>query len=151
MRVKIQQAKSTPLRSKKMTQTEDPLLDFLHGELDQIEQALAFDQQLGLPVVPLTDSHAETLTYSWSYRYTWQEVERGRRYVIPLDRQRARTAQRPIIEQIAHLVTSQAESDPTDLALPVSDIRRQVSFRAGLNAYSVSESIRVGPLQPLQL
>ena len=132
-----------------MTIPDDPLLDFLQGELEQIEEFVGLKRRLLVPVIPLDEAHGETRTYSWTFRYTWQEVERGRRYVIPLDRERARIAQRPIIEQIVHLVTSQAEADPTDLALPISDIRRRVSFRAGLNAYSVSESIRVGPLQSI--
>ena len=130
-----------------MSEHQDPLLSFLFGELDQIAEALAFEEQLLVPVVPLAESHGATQTYSWSYRFTWQEVERGRRYVLPLDRERARSAQRPTIRQIVQQAMSQIDGDPADHVLPASDIRRRVRFNATLNVYAVAESISIGPVQ----
>lgn len=130
-----------------MSDTNDPLLSFLEGELEQIEEAVGFKQQLVVPVVPLKEDHGESQTYSWSYRYTWQEVERGRRYVLPLDRERARAAQRPVIDQIVQQAMSRNIGDLDVVALPVSDIRRRISFNAVLNVYAVAESISIGTLQ----
>ena len=163
-----------------MTDSDDPLLSFLYGELAQIEEAVGFRRRLIVPIAPLEDVDGETQTFNWMFRYTWQEVERGRRYVIPLERERAFNAQQAAIAEIIQLAMSQIMADarvasdmsgslvdsaqrvtwaspegvavefvndPSVIALPVSAIRRRVSFRAGLNAYSVSESVLVGPLQ----
>ncbi len=131
-----------------MSDADDPLLAFLHGELEQIEDAVGFSQLLPLPTIPLEASHGESQTLSWSYRFTWQEVERSRRYVLPLDRERARAARRPAVEQIVRQLESQLDGEVAGHALPVGDVRRRVSLNAILNVYAVQESIDVGPLQP---
>ncbi len=130
-----------------MSDTGDPLLSFLHGELDQIEEAIGLTRHLPVATVPLDRSHEETQTYNWSYRFTWQEVERSRRYVLPLDRERARAARLPAVDQIVRQVESQIDGDPSGHVLPVGDIRRRVSLNTSLNVYSVVESIDIGPVQ----
>ena len=130
-----------------MTDADDPLMQYLARELAQIEEDVGLQERLGVPVVPLGAHHSESRTFNWTYRYTWQEVERGRRYVLPLDRDRARAAHRPVIDQIGQWVQSQIAKDSEVIGLPVSDIRRRVRLNETLNVYVVSESIDVGPLQ----
>ena len=133
-----------------MSESDDPLLPFLLGELEQIEDAVGLKRLLTIPTVPLDASHGEPQTFSWSIRFTWQEVERSRRYVLPLDRERARAAQRPVINEIVSQAMSQIDGDPDGHALPVGSIRRRVNLNASLNVYSVLESIDVGPVQERQ-
>ncbi len=130
-----------------MTDADDPLMEYLARELAQIEEDVGLQERLGVPVVPLGAHHSESRTFNWTYRYTWQEVERGRRYVLPLDRERARSAQQPVADQIAEWTRSQAVGDSEVIGLPVSDVRRRVRLNETLNVYVVSESIDVGPLQ----
>jgi len=175
-----------------MTDSDDPLLGFLAGELVQIAEAVGLERGLPVPVTPLLDSHGQTRTFSWTFRFTWQEVERSRRYVIPLPRERARQAQRAALGEITAWAISQIAADsrvtrdvsseaalvsalhdqadeaeittwrsddgvsigfvhdPAILALPISEIRRSINYRAGLNVYAISESVSVGALQLLQ-
>lgn len=129
-----------------MTDADDPLMAYLDRELEQIEEEVGLPERLGVPLVPLETHHSEPRTFNWTYRYTWQEVERGRRYVLPLDRDRARSAQQPVADQIAEWTRSQAVGDSEVIGLPVSDVRRRVRLNDTLNVYVISESIDVGPL-----
>ncbi len=175
-----------------MTALDDPLLAHLDGELAQIEAAVGLRRRLAVPLVLLAEGLDGVRTFSWSFRFTWQEVERSRRYVIPLPRERAVEAQRGVAAEIGELVWSRLEAEPrvarltggeaelrarlesqaagaplqtwrlgggrmvgfvddlAGLALPLSATRRRVSYRAGLNAYSVSESVQLGELRLLR-
>lgn len=130
-----------------MTDADDPLMAYLDRELEQIEAEIGMPERLGVPLVPLEAHHSEQRTFNWTYRYTWQEVERGRRYVLPLDRERARSAQQSAVNEIAEWARSQAVGDSEAMRLPVSDIRRRLRLNETLNVYVVSESIDVGPVQ----
>ncbi len=175
-----------------MTDPDDPLLPFLIGELDQIEKAVGLNNRLIVPTVPLDDASAELQTFRWTFRFTWQQVERGRRYVIPLSRETASQALQPVIAEIDQLALSALAADPrvvrrnssidemraelealavsnevrthpiedgrtvgyvhdeSVLLLPVSAVERRIDYRSGLSAYSISESVSVGPLQMLR-
>ena len=175
-----------------MTDPDDPLLPFLIGELEQIEEVVGIRSRLIVPTSSLEESAEDVQTFRWTYRFTWQQVERGRRYVIPLPRETASLALQPVISEINGLALStlvnssevrrrstsvedlMAERgglsdgnevrthpigdgstlvyvhDESVLALPLSAVERRISYRAGLSAYSISESVRVGPLQILQ-
>ena len=130
-----------------MTDVDDPLMAYLDRELEQIEDEVNLPERLGIPLIPMEADHGESRTFNWTYRYTWQEVERGRRYVLPLDRDRARSAQQPVADQIAEWTRSQAVGASEVIGLPVSDVRRRVRLNETLNVYVVSESIDVGPQQ----
>ena len=172
-----------------MTDLDDPLLPFLIGELDQIEKAVGLNNRLIVPTTPLDDASAEHQTVRWTFRFTWQQVERGRRYVIPLPRETASQALQPVIAEINQLALAALATDPrairndssvdemraelealavdsevrthltedgrtvgfahdeSVLVLPVSAVERRIDYRSGLSAYSISESVSVGPLQ----
>ena len=175
-----------------MTDLDDPLLPFLIGELEQIEEAVGLRMRLIVPTAPLDDSSADVQTLHWTFRFTWQQVERGRRYVIPLPRETASQALQPVIAEINQIVLSALATDPrlvrnnssieemraelealaagsevrtqviedgrtvgfvhdeSALLLPVSAVERRIDYRSGLSAYSISESVRLGPLQVLR-
>ena len=172
-----------------MTDLDDPLLPFLIGELDQIEKAVGLHNRLIVPTVPVVDPSEDAQTFRWTFRFTWQQVERGRRYVIPLPRETASQALQPVIAEINQLALSALAADPrairnnssvdemraelealavgsevrthltedgrtvgfahdeSVLVLPVSAVERRIDYRSGLSAYSISESVSVGPLQ----
>ena len=175
-----------------MNDPDDPLLPFLIGELEQIEQVVGIRSRLIVPTSLLEESAEDVQTFRWTYRFTWQQVERGRRYVIPLPREIASLALQPAISEINELALSTLVNssevgrrstsvedlmselgglsagnevrthpigdgstlvyvhDDSVLALPVSAVERRISYRTGLSAYSISESVRVGPLRILQ-
>lgn len=122
----------------------DPLLAYLQSEVERIarewplERLLAGQSagQVAGQLTALGEGDSGTLTLSGGYRYTWQEVERGRRYVIPLDADRAVAAKRRLASEIAELGVGGAP-------LAVSEIARTVEYRSGMNAYSVRESVVV--------
>ena len=172
-----------------MTDPDDPLLPFLIGELDQIEEAVGLRSRLIVPTVPLDDLLEDAQKFRWTFRFTWQQVERGRRYVIPLPRETASQALQPVIAEINQIALSALATDPrairnnssieemraelealgagsevrtqviedgrtvgfvndeSALLLPVSAVERRIDYRSGLSAYSISESVSVGPLQ----
>ena len=97
-----------------MTEPEDPLVSFLHDEVERIEREV--DAQLGAP-----------MARRWSYRFTWQEVERARRYRLPLPSDVSLAARRSAPRR-----SSSTERDVNAMR----DI--QIRYRAGLNAYQVT-------------
>ncbi len=175
-----------------MNDPDDPLLPFLIGELEQIEEVVGIRSRLIVPTSSLEESAEDVQTFRWTYRFTWQQVERGRRYVIPLPREIASLALQPIISEINGLALSTLVNssevrrrstsvedlmaelgtlsegkevrshaigdgstlvyvhDESVLALPVSAVERRISYRSGLSAYSISESVRTGSLQVFQ-
>ena len=118
----------------------DPLLAYLQSEVERIAREWPLERllagQVAGQLTALDEGDSGTLTLSGGYRYTWQEVERGRRYVIPLDADRAVAAKRRLASEIAELGVGGA-------TLAVSEIARTVEFRSGMNAYSVRESVVV--------
>ena len=95
-----------------MTDLDDPLLPFLIGELDQIEEAVGLNNRLIVPTVTVDDASDDAQTLRWTFRFTWQQVERGRRYVIPLPRETASQALQPVIAEINQIVLSALATDP---------------------------------------
>jgi hypothetical protein len=61
---------------------DDPLLPFLERNLATLPSLLS---ELILPLRSLEPDDEVLQTVEFDYRYTWQEVERARRYVKPLD------------------------------------------------------------------
>ncbi len=118
----------------------DPLLAYLQSEVERIAREWPLERllagQVAGQLTALDEGDSGTLTLSGGYRYTWQEVERGRRYVIPLDADRAVATKRRLASEIAELGVGGA-------TLAVSEIARTVEFRSGMNAYSVRESVVV--------
>lgn len=126
----------------------DPLLAYLQSEVERIAREWPLERllagqvagqsagQVAGQLTALDEGDSGTLTLSGGYRYTWQEVERGRRYVIPLDADRAVAAKRRLASEIAELGVGGAP-------LAVSEIARTVEYRSGMNAYSVRESVVV--------
>ena len=115
----------------------DPLLGYLESELDRIDASAPLASLVGVELAPLPSDAETTTVLRCSWRYTWQEVERGRRYVIPLDRERPLAARRGLARQIN-------ESAGKASAIAVSEVQREIVFRAGMNVYEVVESVRVG-------
>lgn len=77
--------------------THDPLLPFLERELEAMPGLLA---QVVMPMRPLKQDDDVLRTVEFGYRYTWQEVERARRYMKPLDALPRDQAKRSAIAQI---------------------------------------------------
>ena len=61
---------------------DDPLLPFLERNIATFPSLLS---DLIIPVRPLEPDDDVLQTVEFHYRHTWQEVERARRYVKPLD------------------------------------------------------------------
>ena len=97
-----------------MTIPNDPLLSFLHDEVERIER------QVDERVSPPPDRR-------WSYRFTWQDVERARRYRSPLSIEPSLAARRSA-------VTNAPRPDPPDGSRRIIRIR----YRPSLNAYQVT-------------
>ncbi len=175
-----------------MNDPDDPLLPFLIGELEQIKEVVGIRPRLIVPTNSLEESAEDVQTFRWTYRFTWQQVERGRRYVIPLPRETVSLALQPVISEINGLALSTLVNssevrrrsasvedlmaelealsegkqvrthpiadgstlvyvhDESVLALPLSAVVRRITYRTGLSAYSISESVRIGSLQILQ-
>lgn len=117
-----------------MTDTDDPLLEHLRDEVDRIERLV--NQRLPWPATATPGEVTQSAqTVRWSYRFTWQEVERGRRYVMPLPTDRAINARRSALEELRSLVAD------TPVAVQQADPR--IRYRAGLNVYEISCSLLV--------
>ena len=122
-----------------MTNPDDPLISHLQDEVARIERSV--DQRLPWPfavvhgLVPEPDQ-----VIRWSYRYTWQEVERGRRYVIPLPVDRALDARRA--------ARSQLPVRGSNPACTVEQPQPRIRFRPTLNVYEISCSLMLDS-QPL--
>ena len=125
-----------------MTDTDDPLLPFLLGELGQIEEAVGLRTRLMLPTVPIDDASEHVQTFRWTFRFTWQQVERGRRYVIPLPRETAAQAIQPIRAEINQIALSTLATDPRV-------VRRNASIddmKAKLEALAAGSEVRAQPV-----
>ncbi len=119
-----------------MIDPRDPLLPFLAGEVKRIEQLV--DSRLPWPDHTAAGSVEQTgQLVRWSYRFTWQEVERGRRYVMPLPINRAIYARRSVWEETRSL----ANSSP----LVIQPVTPRITYRARLNSYEVSCAVRAAP------
>ena len=122
-----------------MTNPDDPLISHLRNEVDRIERLV--DQRAPWPfalvhgLVPEPDQ-----VIRWAYRYTWQEVERGRRYVIPLPIDRALNARRSAHSELLDL--------NSDAIAGVQQSQPRIRFRPTLSVYEVSCSLMIGS-QPL--
>ena len=122
-----------------MTNPDDPLISHLQEEAARIERSV--DQRLPWPAAVVHGPVPEPeQVIRWSYRYTWQEVERGRRYVIPLPADRAVDARRAARSQLPD-----RNSDP---ALTVQQPQPRIRFRPTLNVYEISCSLMIDS-QPL--
>ena len=122
-----------------MTDTDDPLLQHLRDEVGRIERLV--DQRLPWPASAIPGVVTESAqTVRWSYRFTWQEVERGRRYVMPLPTDRAIDARRSALEELRSFVA--------DTPIVVQQLDPRIRFRAGLSVYEISCSLLVDS-QPL--
>ena len=176
-----------------MTESSDPLLPHLLNELDGMR---SIRSQIVVPTTVLADDGTPIQTVSWRYRYTWQEVERSRRYVIPLTTESRKAAQSRAAFKINQLALDAILHDdrvprlgidvlPEQMdervakanlggathvgmveieegikvywlrhedviSIPVSDVRRQVTFRDDLSVYQIVESIDVGDVQLLE-
>ena len=117
-----------------MTDTNDPLLQHLRDEVDRIERFV--DQRLPWPDIANPGVVTESgQTVRWSYRYTWQEVERGRRYVMPLPTDRALSARRSALEELHGLVA--------DTPIVVQQAEPRIRFRAGLSVYEITCALQI--------
>lgn len=76
---------------------DDPLLPFLERNIATLPSLLS---ELIIPVRPLEPDDDVLQTVEFDYRYTWQEVERARRYVKPLDALPREQAKNSAIPQI---------------------------------------------------
>ena len=116
------------------TDADDPLIGHLRDEADriegQIDQRLAWPANAGRGAVS-TPAH----TVHWSYRFTWQEVERGRRYVIPLPIDGALSARRTALAELRRLIGGRS--------VIVEPAEPRIRYRAALNAYEVACALRV--------
>ena len=125
-----------------MTDPDDPLLPFLIGELEQIEEVVGIRSRLIVPSAPLADSSDDVQTFRWTYRFTWQQVERGRRYVIPLPREIASLALQPVISEINGLALSTLVNS--------SEVRRRSTsvknLMAELGALIEGKEVRTHPI-----
>ena len=117
-----------------MTDPDDPLAEHLRDEVGRIERLV--DQHLAWPVTAIPGVVAEPQqTIRWSYRFTWQEVERGRRYVMPLPTNRALNARRAALSEFPGL------SEGATVVIQPSEPR--IRYRAGLSVYEISCSLRI--------
>ena len=122
-----------------MTDTDDPLLDSLHDEVARIERLV--DHRLAWPANAVTGVVAETdQTVRWSYRFTWQEVERGRRYVMPLPADRALNARRSALAELRNLVA--------DASVIVQQTEPRIRYRARLSVYEITCALRIAQASP---
>lgn len=127
-----------------MTDPDDPLIEHVLAEAERIERALdrRYERRgglarLGMPATP--DDHAGPVqTFSWRYRFTWQEAERSRRYVIALPVDRCIEARQPVEEQIETWLHGRRAT--------VNVSGPQVAFREGLRAYEVRMSVSLAEL-----
>ncbi len=87
-----------------MTATDDPLLPFLLGELEQISDSVGLARRMLAPSTVLDDDEPASLIKRWTFQFTWQQVERARRYVIPLPREIAIEAQRSTVQEVDRLL-----------------------------------------------
>ena len=122
-----------------MANTDDPLLDSLREEVARIERLV--DERLPWPANAVAGIAAETdQTVRWSYRFTWQEVERGRRYVMPLPADRAFDARRSALAELRSLVA--------DASVIVQQSEPRIRYRAGLSVYEVACALRIAHASP---
>ena len=120
--------------SESMANTDDPLLESLRDEVDRIEQLV--DERLPWPANAVAGDVADAgQTVRWSYRFTWQEVERGRRYVMPLPAARAFDARRSALAELRGLVA--------DANVVVQPSEPRIRYRSGLSVYEVICSLRI--------
>ena len=125
--------------SESMANTDDPLLESLRDEVDRIEQLV--DERLPWPTTAVAGIVAEGgQTVRWSYRFTWQEVERGRRYVMPLPADRALNARRSALAELRSLVA--------DASVVVQPSEPRIRYRAGLSVYEVACALRIAHASP---
>jgi hypothetical protein len=117
-----------------MTDTDDPLIEHLREEVDRIERLV--DQRLPWPDTAIHGIVTQSAqNVRWSYRFTWQEVERGRRYVMPLPVDRAIDARASALTELraiavgARIVVQQAEP--------------RVRYRAGLSVYEITCALHI--------
>ena len=122
-----------------MTDQDDPLLESLREEVARIEQLM--DERLPWPANAVAGVAAETdQTVRWSYRFTWQEVERGRRYVMPLPADRALNARRSALAELRSLVP--------DASVIVQQSQPRIRYRAGLSVYEVACALQITHASP---
>ncbi len=117
-----------------MSDPDDPLFEHLRDEVDRIERLV--DQHLAWPATTIPGAVAEPQQIvRWSYRFTWQEVERGRRYVMPLPTDRALNARRAALEEFPALAK--------DATVTIQSGEPRIRYRAGLSVYEISCSLRI--------
>ena len=117
-----------------MTDQDDPLLESLREEVARIEQLV--DERLPWPANAVAGVAAETdQDHPLVLRFTWQEVERGRRYVMPLPADRAFDARRSALAELRGLVA--------DARVTVQQSEPRIRYRAGLSVYEVACALRI--------
>ncbi len=94
-----------------MTDAADPLMDFLLDELARMELEAGFRARLAIPTVLETPT-ADWRTVRWSFRFTNQQVERSRRYVWSLPRERMTEALDGRMAAVEQEAAAQAAADP---------------------------------------
>ena len=122
-----------------MSNPDDPLIGHVLAEAERIERAVdrRYERRGGLARFGLPPGSDEPpdqgRTFTWRYRFTWQEAERSRRYVIALPVDRCIAARQPVEEQIGFWL--QGRNAEASVSGP------QVSLREGLRAYEVTVSV----------
>ena len=94
-----------------MTGTPDPLLAFLLDELGRMESEAGFRARLAIPTA-IEEPGADWRTVRWSYRFTNQQVERSRRYVWALPRERMSEALAGRVTDLEQEVLAAVAADP---------------------------------------
>ncbi len=99
-----------------MTQPDDPLLPFLLGELERIEAEVGLRARLAIPTIVESPTAARSAMdwrpLHWTYRFTWQQVERSRRYVWSLPRERMSEALEPRAAELQQRTLEAIRADP---------------------------------------
>ena len=128
-----------------MTDAHDPLLSHVLGEAERMERAVdrRYERRGGLARLRLDETaepNAEARVFTWRYRFTWQEAERSRRYVIALPVDRCVEARRTVEEQI--------ESWLADRSASARTVGPTVRFRPVSQTYEVTTSVRLAEFDP---
>ncbi len=123
-----------------MSMPEDPLFAHVQGEAERMERAVdrRYERRGGLArlrLPPTETSPTHETAFTWRYRFTWQEAERSRRYVISLPVDRCIAAREAVEERIASWLAGR------DVTVRV--VGPTVAFREVSQSYEVTSSVRL--------
>ena len=127
-----------------MSMPDDPLFAHVQGEAERMERAVdrRYERRGGLARLRLPPSETnptEETVFTWRYRFTWQEAERSRRYVISLPVDRCIAARESVEERIASWLVGR------DVTVRV--VGPTVVFREVSQSYEVTSSVRLSERQ----